>query len=63
VQRSTLRPPPQATQLARAVAVAALLALIALPLPALALMGALAAITVVCAISRNTPLDARADPA
>src|SRR3954451_25120546 len=63
VQRSTLRPPPQATQLARAGAVAALLALIALPLPALALMGAVAAITVVCAISRNSPLDARADPA
>jgi low temperature requirement protein LtrA len=57
VQAATLRPPPRATQVVRAAAVALSLALIAVPLPALALTGVLVALTVVCAFSRSTPLD------
>src|SRR4051795_3649879 len=58
VQAATLRPPPRATRVVRAGAAALALALIAVPLPALALTAVLAAVLVVCAFSRSTPLDA-----
>ena len=63
VQAATLRPPPRATQIVRAAATAVSLALIAVPLPALALTAVLATVVVVCAFSRSTPLDVGEAPA